>query len=597
MKHARYVLFVGVAVLAMGTLRSQPTPVTDGDRSPVDVVLTPDETWLVTANQTANTISLVEIATGKVTAELPVGKKPTSLALSADGTRLAVTGTWSGDLTVFALKDKRLTKSGEVYLGFEPRGVAISADGKLAYVALTTAHQIAVVDLDKLAVLERVAVKRWPRYLALSPDGKRLAVGTSGDGGVSVVDVEARKMLYAEEFVGLNLGEMQISRDSKSVYLPWMVYRHNPITPNNIRIGWVLASRVGRVKLDGPTRRDAMALDIQGLAVADPHGIALSPDEKTVVVSASGTHELLVLRLPDLPMVDFGGTDHLPVELRKDKDRFDRIPVGGRPMAVRYSKDGKRVFVANYLDNCVQVVDVPARKIVQTIPLGSAKETSLARKGEAIFYDGQRSLDQWYSCHSCHYEGHVNSVAMDTKNDGRFGNFKTVLSLRNVTRTGPWFWHGNEKDLNGAVKRSMIDTMLGKAPTDDDVQAMIAYLDTLTPPPSPYRGKDGKLSEAATRGELVFKSEKAGCVRCHSGDYFTDGKIHVVGTGERGDVFKGYNPPSLVGVFDRIHYLHDGRAKSLEDALRGPHSPGRVTGKGDLTEEELRDLLEYVRSL
>ena len=234
---------------------------------------------------------------------------------------------------------------------------------------------------------------------------------------------------------------------------------------------------------------------------------------------------------------------------------------------------------------------------MQTIALGGAKEPTLARKGEAIFYDGQRSLDQWYSCHSCHYEGHANAVAMDTKNDGRFGNFKTVLSLRNVTQTGPYFWHGWEKDLHADVKRSMIDTMLGKPPTDDDVKAMIAFLETLQPPPNPYRTKDGQLSDAARRGEIVFKSAKANCATCHSGKYFTDGRVHLVGTEERGDVYKGYNPPSLLGIFDRIQYLHDGRAKTLEETLKGPHNPDRVTGRGELSEQEMPDLLAYVRSL
>jgi len=72
------------------------------------------------------------------------------------------------------------------------------------------------------------------------------------------------------------------------------------------------------------------------------------------------------------------------------------------------------VFVANYLDNSVQIVDLEERRVTQTIALGGPGEPSLARRGEAIFYDGRRSLDQWYSCHSCHYEGGTNAVAMDT---------------------------------------------------------------------------------------------------------------------------------------------------------------------------------------
>jgi DNA-binding beta-propeller fold protein YncE len=567
------------------------------DRSPVDVVLSPDEQWLVTVNQTSHSLSLVEVATGKVHDEIACGQRPSALAWSRDGKTLVASGTYSGDVTTYHVADKKLTKAASLWLGFEPRGVVLSPDDKRAYVALTTAHQIAVVDLATMKEQPRIDLKRWPRYLAITPDGKKLAVGTSGDGGVSVVDLSTNKLAFAEEFAGINLGQMEITRDGKHAYFPWMVYRHNPITPNNIRIGWVLASRVARVNLDAPARREAMALDPPGVAVSDPHGIALSPDEKTLVVAASGTHELLVMPTDKLPLQDYGGTDHLPLALQKDKSRFDRIPLEGRPMAIRYSKDGRRVFVANYLLNAVQVVDVPAKKITQTISLGGPAEPSLARRGETIFTDGRRSLDQWYSCHSCHYEGHVNSVSMDTRNDGRFGNFKTVLSLRNVTHTGPYFWHGWEKDLSSAVKRSMTDSMLGKEPTRDDVAAVLAYLQTLTPPPNPHRGRDGKLSEAARRGEVVFKGEKANCARCHSGDYFTDGRIHLVGTQEKGDVYKGYNPPSLLGIYDRAHYLHDGRSRTLEELLRGPHNPDRVTGRGELTDDELRDLLAYVRSL
>jgi DNA-binding beta-propeller fold protein YncE len=395
------------------------------DRSPVDLVLTPDEQWLATANQTADTVSLIRTATGEVVPEVPCGHRPSALVLTPDGRRVLVTGTFSGELTVLALGDGKLARVGSVRLGFEPRGVAVPPDGKHAYVALTTAHQVAVVDLARLEVLDRIDVGRWPRYLALSPDGKRLAVGANGDGGVTVVDAVARKMLFQENFSGLSFGQMHVSSDGKYVYFPWIVYRHNPITANNIRQGWDLASRIARVRLGEHVRREAIALDPQGQAIADPHGLALSPDEQWMVCAASGTHELLVYKLPGLPFLDYGGPgDHIRPELLKDKDRFDRIPLGGRPMAARFSKDGKRVFVANYLLNAVQVVGLKEKKVLRTIALGEAKEPSLARKGEAIFYDGRRSLDQWYSCHSCHYEGPTNAVAMDTRNDGRFGTLE-----------------------------------------------------------------------------------------------------------------------------------------------------------------------------
>ncbi len=577
---------------------NESTQVANPNRSPVDLIITPDERWLVTANQTSSTISLVEISSGKVLAEVSCGKKPSGLVLTPDGKRILVTGTHGGDLTVFALESRHLKRVGSVFLGFEPRGVVVSPDSRLAYVALETAHQVAVIDLQSLKEQSRINVGKWPRYLALTSDGKRLAVGVNGDGGVAVVDTEKQETLFVESFVGLNLGQMHISKDDRYVYFPWMIYRLNPITPNNIRIGWVLASRLGRVRLDEHTRREALELDKRGEAVADPHGLAISPDEDWLVSAASGTHELLVFRTKGIPWMARGARDHIPPELVNDSNRFFSIALGGRPMAVRFSRDGEQVYVANYLLNSVQVVDLKQRRIVKTFALGGPEEPSLARKGEAIFYDGRRSLDLWYSCHSCHFEGHTNNIAMDTLNDGRFRNYKTVLSLRNVHQTPPWTWHGWQKDLRAAMRKSLRDTMLTEMEnTEADVAELIAYLKSIKSPPNPYRKRDGSLTKAAKRGKLIFQSDKAGCNRCHRGPFFTDGRIHDVGTGSKTDAYRGYNTPSLLGVYSKVQFLHDGRASTLEEVLSKHHNPKQVTGEGELKKEELSDLLAYVKSL
>jgi hypothetical protein len=77
----------------------------------------------------------------------------------------------------------------------------------------------------------------------------------------------------------------------------------------------------------------------------------------------------------------------------------------------------------------------------------------------------------------------------------------------------------------------------------------------------------------------------------------TDGKVHDVGLQEPGAVYRGYNPPSLMGVYDKDPYLHDGRAPTLRDALTGDHDPDVVTGLGALSPGELDDLIAYLKSL
>jgi mono/diheme cytochrome c family protein len=397
---------------------------------------------------------------------------------------------------------------------------------------------------------------------------------------------------------GINFGHMQSSADGTQAYLPWMVYRSNPITAGNIRLGWVLASRVARVRLDEEAYREAISLDVPREAISDPHGLAISRDEKRLVVSAPGTHELLVYRLGDLPFIGTGGPgDLIDRKLLGNVDVFYRLDLGGRPMGLEMADDSRTMYVANHLKNSVQIVDIDEGTIEGEISLGGPETPSLARKGMAIFYDGRRSLDQWYSCHSCHQEGGSNSRPMDTLNDGTNMTFKTVLPLHNVTHTKPWTWHGWQEDLNSAMHKSMTSTMLGPEPSEDDVKALIAYLEDVKLPPNPFREKDGSLSPAAERGKQVFASSKAGCASCHSGPFFTDGKVHDVGLGSETDRYEGFNTPSLLGVYRRVRLLHHGRARSLEDLLTGLHAPSQVAGEGELTETELSDLIAYLKSL
>jgi YVTN family beta-propeller protein len=548
-------------------------------------------------NQTSSSVSLVRTRDGHVLDEIAVGKHPTAIALVPNGKQLLVSGHYAGDVRLLEVADEKLKEIATIDVGFQPHGIAVSPDGTKAYVALTAAAQIAEIDLAQRTVTARIDVGRWPRYVALSPDGKRLAVGTSGDRGMSLVDIEQRKMVYKEQFVGLNIGQMQVSADGEYVYFPWMVYRNNAITPGNIRLGWVLASRIARLKLDGNSRREAMSLDPQGRAIADVEGLALTPDGERIVVSAGGTHELLVYRAEGLPLKDRGSSDHIDPELLKDSDRFFRIELGGRPLGIRIGRDNRTVYVANYLDNSVQVVDLAERAIARTIPLGGPPEPSLARKGEAIFLDARRSLDQWYSCQTCHYAGGTNSVPMDTLNDGSTYTFKTVPPLYDLHETAPWTWHGWQTDLPAAMKKSLTETMLGPRPSDDDVTAILAYFHSLERPPNPFRNRDGSLAPAAERGKLVFESDRAGCMNCHRGPQLTDGEIHDVGLGSPRDRYDGFNTPSLRGVYAKVRLLHDGRTENLHDLLTGPHNPREVTGNGELTADELQDLIEYLKSL
>jgi YVTN family beta-propeller protein len=294
----------------------------------------------------------------------------------------------------------------------------------------------------------------------------------------------------------------------------------------------------------------------------------------------------------------------IPAELLKRDGRYRRVPLGGRPTEIVFAPDAKTLYVANYLGDAVQVVNAETAQLIATIPLGSPTTLSLARRGEILFHDASGSHNQWYSCNTCHSDGHTNGLDFDTLNDGRQDlstlhqrSRKKVPTLRRVTKTKPWTWHGWQTRLEDAAIESFTKSMQGPKPSTADVEALIAYLDTLEYPQNPFRGDDGSLTPAARRGQEVFRSPKAACNTCHGGPELTDGKIHIAGLEERDDAYRGYNPPSLRGVYDKDPYLHDGRSKTLHDALRGPHRAESVTALGELTAREVDDLVAYLKSL
>lgn len=592
-------LCIAVCVVSVPVLAIPAPPVTGQYRSPVDVLLMKNDTWLVVANQTSNSVSLIETETGKLLDELPCGDHPTAIAACLDGQHVLVSCAYSGEIYIIQVEGGKLREVQAIEVGYEPTGLTVSPDGKTAYVGLVATGEVAQLDLQAAKVAKKIAVGAWPRYLAVSPNGERLAVGCSGESKIVVVDLTKGEVAFSSKLSGgINIGHMQCSADGQYVYFPWMIYRSNPINRDNIRRGWVLGSRIGRVRLDKQEYREAITLDVPGMAVADPHGIVMTTSNERLVVSASGSHDLLIYRRDGLPWEGVGGPgDLIDPKLMQNRDLFQRIDLGGRPMGLAMAKDDRTVYVADYLQDIIQVVDIETQRVVRRIPLGERPGPSQVRHGEELFYDARRSLDQWYSCHTCHYNGGVNSKAMDTWNDGSALTMKTVLPLEHLDETGPWTWHGWQEDLHDAMHKSFTTTMQGRPASPREADAILAYLKTHRTPPNPFREEDGSLSAAANRGQKIFESAEANCASCHSGRYFTDGEIHDVGLGSEDDEYEGYNTPTLTGIYRKVRFLHDGRAGSLEEVLMDFHSPEEVSGTRALTDSEMTDLISYLKSL
>jgi DNA-binding beta-propeller fold protein YncE len=589
MAFAALCLPAALLLVPVGEPAAAPSP----DRSPIALALLPDGRAL-TANHTADTVSLVDLHGGKVLAEAACGHQPAGVACSADGKRAAVGNLGSGTLTLFDLAGGRLQSAGEVAVGAAPRDLLFAPDGRTLFAAVAGTDEVVSVDCKERKVVRRLPAPREPRHLALSPDGKLLAAASTRSAQVRLWDAQTGKLVW-ERVIGdaFNLRGLAFTPDGLALVVAHVVRRDFPVSKKNIEEGWVIDSRLTRLDIS-PDARPAIkqvALDTKGRAVGDPHGVAFDPGGKWLAVTGSGAHELLLFEADAVPWTGGDPGDLIDTELLKDDGKFRRVPLGGRPLALASTPDGSRIAVANYLLDAVQVVDAAAGKLGRTIPLGGPAKPSLARQGEALFYDARSSHNHWFSCHTCHADGHTCGLTFDTLNDDSYGNPKLTPSLRGVARTGPWTWHGWQTDLGAAVTKSYTETMFGPKPTADEVRAVVAFLETLDHPPNPHRER----GEAVRRGEALFEG-KARCARCHQPPEYTSEHNYDVKLEPDGSPYKLWNPPSLRGVWDRGPYLHDGRAKTLDEVLEKHHAPEKLGGAA-LTPAERQDLIAFLQSL
>ncbi|HMF14981.1 MAG TPA: hypothetical protein VKE94_21845 [Gemmataceae bacterium] len=579
-------LLVFVSALCPSTLRGESATT---HRSPIDIALLPDGRAL-TANHTSDSVSLVNLETGKVLAEVSCDRKPSAVACSLDGKRAAVSNLWSGTVCLFHVERSSLQPAGRIAVGSLPRGIVFSPDGATLHVAV--ADEVVRCNWNEKKVTLRLPASREPRYLAMSPDGRWLAAASSRSATIYCWNARTGQQHWRKKIEdAFNLRGLAFAPDGKAVVCAHGIRRSFPVSRENIERGWVIDSRLTLLPLDPSVQPplEQIALDVHGRAVGDPHGLAFTDDARCLAVTAAGSHELRLLDADRVPWTGGDPGDLIDDALTRGKHRMRRIPLAGRPITV-VPMGGSRLAVTNYLLDAVQIVDTEAVKLIRSVPLGSPAKLSPARHGESLFYDAMRSHDQWFSCHTCHTDGHTCGLTFDTLNDDSYGNPKLTPTLRNVTRTGPWTWHGWQKDLGAAVKKSLIETMFGPEPTTEETKAIIAFLGTLDHPPNP-----NKPSDESKRGEALFRG-KASCLRCHKGQHFTSEGLYDVGLEPDGSPYRTWNPPSLRGVWDRSPFLHDGRAPTLDTLLRKYHVPEKLGGEL-LTDEERRELIAFLRSL
>ncbi len=561
--------------------------------------------FIYTANREAGTVSVLNIEDQAVVAEHHVGQRLSDIVMCPDNQHLIAIDEEAGQLIVLRCAGETVEVERRQTVPPYPVTVRISPDGAWCSVASLWPRQLTLVPLarllktspndDSFGKSEIFDLEFAPRCQCWL-DARRLIVADAFGGRLAIFDAGRRKQLGQIQIEGHNIRGLALNADKTELLIAHQQLNGRSATTHSgvfwgDVMGNVLRSvAVGHLhELLDESARESTEQDRQK-TYRIAHWMFYPLGEPS---NAAGDPGAIVVNGQGRTLVLISGTGEVAIR-PGDRHVFSRQTVGRRPIAATLTSDQDTVAVANYFDDSVSLISLATREIVGTISLGAQPELSLAEQGEILFYDAQLSLDKWYSCHSCHTDGHTNGLLNDNLGDDSYGAPKRVLSLLGAGRTGPWAWSGQQTDLPDQIGKSIRVTMQGQRTDeqlDRDKAALAAYLHTLQPPPAIASARGTLNTEAIDRGRAVF--ENIGCVDCHQPNEYTTPATYNVGLEDETGQSE-FNPPSLLGLSQRETFFHDGRAAGLQDVLKSADH-GELAKS--LSEPMRADLRAFLQSL
>jgi YVTN family beta-propeller protein len=598
-----------------------------------------DRLWVV--NQDNDSVTVFDAATYAKLAEISIGVAPRSIAVAPNG-EVWVTNKQSSSISVLSPASLTVSRTIGLPRASQPFGIAFSPTGGFAFVALEGTGMLLKLDAASYSVAASVSVGPNPRHVSVSHDGATVYVSRfvtpplpgedtasvqTGTVGGEVVVVGAASLAVNKTIVLSHsakadfenqgsgvpnyLGAATISPDGTQAWVPSKQDNiRRGVLRNGAQLNFQNTVRAisSRIDLGSQVEDYAARLDHDNSGVAsavafDPQGVymfvALETSREVAIVDAHGRWEMF------------------------------RVPVGRAPQGLALSADGLRLYVNNFMERTVTVLNLSPLLVdgqssvpvlATLLPVGSERLSAQVLLGKQLFYDAadtRLARDAYISCAACHNDGGQDGRVWDLTGFGE--GLRNTIALRGrAGGQGFLHWSNNfdeVQDFEGQIRtlaggsglmtdvafnagtrsQPLGDAKAGQSANLDALAAYVASLNAFAP--SPLRNQDNTLTADAVAGQSLFRTKN--CAACHSGTAFTSSNGNNpsnVGTlkpasGQRlGGALTGIDVPTLRDAWATAPFLHNGSAATLADAIRA-HTNVAVT------DAELPQLTAYVQQI
>jgi DNA-binding beta-propeller fold protein YncE len=287
--------------------------------------------------------------TFKEVRRITVDPKVHGLAVSPDGSKVYVASDRTGNFQVIDVRQGAVVA--ELHLGTDPNQLALTQDGRFAFVPLRGEDAIAVVQLDPLKLIKKIPCPKGPHDAYTSADGKRIYVGAQYGNAVIAIDTATQSLVYSLATAD-GVRPLALTRDGRTIYA-------------------ALSNLIGFVVADvekGVTRRVELGTLPEGLPRpyldTFTHALHLTPDEHELWVTDCINDLIRIVRLSDMKEIA-------------------QVRVGHFPHWFALRADGKVLFVSLWYSDAVAAIDTTSRKVLanmQFARLSGPKRIAVAPK-------------------------------------------------------------------------------------------------------------------------------------------------------------------------------------------------------------------------
>ncbi len=576
----------------------------------------PSSDLLAVTDPDSGGVSFLDAATLKPLGRVQVGGEPHQLLLSRDGT-LRVTCYQSNELVTVQPGTMTIVERMPICAG--PWGMALAVDGSKLAIACERQSTVDILRDDLQPKLPFASLHGLLRPRAVTFSANSVLVAADFVGG----RVLTASWIGDNPKIGL-IGDFATADgpSGQAAYHPSQSAALLSLTDGNVVLALQEVANGEPKHADIVTNYGALAGGVAKiLPILAPIVLATNGSAVFLRPASYGGNDAATASFNSPSALTELGNDRVAVAHLSSNDvaivdisnfaeprHLASFHTGAGPRGLAFDPQTHRLYVDNALDGSVSLVDLAAAKLDAAPPARASATVSALRplppsvsaeawQGRRIFHDSTNkhmTPQGIIACSTCHPDGGDDGLTWFLSSGTEGKRVRRSMPLGGFRFTSPHLhWSGEFSDLNALVQSTVTQVMGGDGLLIDH-HALMTYLTEMVQLPLPPT----QDAAAVDRGRSLFESPQSGCATCHSGPNYTDGQLHTV---LKQGILPEQTPlnartPSLIGVFLRAPYFHDGRSPDLVDL----HTRADLQGHGNVTKlspQQLGELIVFIKSL